>query len=136
MSIPVTYICTAAMPDDFKGGANAIVEGDYAADGTFRAQAVQAPRRDQQQQGRGHQVEQPEEAPVARLVAPQECGARIPAAIRGQSDPVQRPRSVAADRAPAAIRSIAIAGRLIERRLAALNGGAGDIRPAYGCGRE
>ena len=42
MSIPITYIGNAALPDDFKGGANAIVEGDYAADGTFRAQAVQA----------------------------------------------------------------------------------------------
>ena len=42
MSIPVTYIGTAALPDDFKGGANAIVEGDYVADGTFRAQQVQA----------------------------------------------------------------------------------------------
>ena len=41
-SIPVTYIGSATLPDDFKGGANAIVEGDYAADGTFRAQAVQA----------------------------------------------------------------------------------------------
>jgi|SRR5579875_666713 cytochrome c-type biogenesis protein CcmE len=41
-SIPVTYIGREALPDDFKGGANAIVEGDYLADGTFRAQQVQA----------------------------------------------------------------------------------------------
>jgi cytochrome c-type biogenesis protein CcmE len=41
-SIPVTYIGKQALPDDFKGGANAIVEGDYLADGTFRAQQVQA----------------------------------------------------------------------------------------------
>lgn len=41
-SLPVTYIGRDALPDDFKGGANAIVEGDYLADGTFRAQQVQA----------------------------------------------------------------------------------------------
>jgi cytochrome c-type biogenesis protein CcmE len=41
-SIPVTYIGTASLPDDFKGGANAIVEGSYLADGTFRAENVQA----------------------------------------------------------------------------------------------
>ncbi|MCL5004958.1 MAG: cytochrome c maturation protein CcmE [Acidobacteria bacterium] len=41
-SIPVTYIGTATLPDDFKGGAKAIVEGSYLADGTFRAESVQA----------------------------------------------------------------------------------------------
>ncbi len=41
-TIPVTYVGKATLPDDFKGGANAIVEGDYLADGTFRAQQVQA----------------------------------------------------------------------------------------------
>jgi cytochrome c-type biogenesis protein CcmE len=41
-SIPVTYIGKDTLPDDFKGGANAIVEGRYLADGTFRAQQVQA----------------------------------------------------------------------------------------------
>ena len=41
-SIPVTYIGTASLPDDFKGGASAIVEGTYMADGTFRAENVQA----------------------------------------------------------------------------------------------
>jgi len=41
-SIPVTYIGTATLPDDFKGGAKAIVEGDYMTDGTFRAENVQA----------------------------------------------------------------------------------------------
>ncbi len=42
ISIPVTYVGNETLPDDFKGGANAIVEGDYTADGTFRAQQVQA----------------------------------------------------------------------------------------------
>jgi cytochrome c-type biogenesis protein CcmE len=41
-SIPVTYIGTATLPDDFKGGAKAIVEGSYLGDGTFRAEKVQA----------------------------------------------------------------------------------------------
>ncbi|HXH51170.1 MAG TPA: cytochrome c maturation protein CcmE [Terriglobia bacterium] len=41
-SIPVTYIGKDTLPDDFKGGANAIVEGNYLADGTFNAQQVQA----------------------------------------------------------------------------------------------
>jgi cytochrome c-type biogenesis protein CcmE len=41
-SIPITYVGKDTLPDDFKGGANAIVEGDYLADGTFRAQQVQA----------------------------------------------------------------------------------------------
>ncbi|MGA8185077.1 MAG: cytochrome c maturation protein CcmE [Terriglobia bacterium] len=41
-SIPVTYVGKDTLPDDFKGGANAIVEGNYLADGTFRAQQVQA----------------------------------------------------------------------------------------------
>jgi cytochrome c-type biogenesis protein CcmE len=41
-SIPVTYVGQATLPDDFKGGANAIVEGNYLADGSFRAQQVQA----------------------------------------------------------------------------------------------
>jgi cytochrome c-type biogenesis protein CcmE len=41
-SIPVTYIGKDTLPDDFKGGANAIVEGIYLADGTFNAKQVQA----------------------------------------------------------------------------------------------
>lgn len=41
-SIPVTYVGKDTLPDDFKGGANAIVEGNYLADGTFRASQVQA----------------------------------------------------------------------------------------------
>jgi len=41
-SIPVTYVGQQTLPDDFKGGAQAIVEGDYLPDGTFRAQQVQA----------------------------------------------------------------------------------------------
>ena len=42
VSLPVTYVGTASLPDDFKGGAKAIVEGSYLADGTFRAEKVQA----------------------------------------------------------------------------------------------
>ena len=40
--IPVTYDGSATLPDDFKGGAKAVVEGSYLANGTFRAEKVQA----------------------------------------------------------------------------------------------
>ncbi len=41
-SLPVTYVGTDPLPDTFKSGAQAIVEGEYAASGEFRAQKVQA----------------------------------------------------------------------------------------------
>lgn len=41
-SIPVTYIGTDTLPDTFKDGAQAIVDGDYLADGDFRAESIQA----------------------------------------------------------------------------------------------
>ena len=41
-TLPVTYVGNQTLPDDFKGGAKAIVEGNYLADGTFRAEQVQA----------------------------------------------------------------------------------------------
>lgn len=42
LSIPVTYEGSDTLPDTFKDGAQAIVQGDYTADGTFRASEVQA----------------------------------------------------------------------------------------------
>lgn len=42
LSIPVVYVGTDTLPDTFVGGAQAIVEGDYATDGTFRAETIQA----------------------------------------------------------------------------------------------
>ena len=39
-SIPVVYVGTDTLPDTFKDGAQAIVQGDY--DGTFRAENIQA----------------------------------------------------------------------------------------------
>jgi cytochrome c-type biogenesis protein CcmE len=42
LAIPVTYEGTDTLPDTFVGGAQAIIEGDFAPDGTFRAQNIQA----------------------------------------------------------------------------------------------
>jgi cytochrome c-type biogenesis protein CcmE len=41
-SIPVTYVGTDTLPDTFKDGAQAIVDGDYLAGGEFRAEKIQA----------------------------------------------------------------------------------------------
>ncbi len=41
-SIPVTYVGTDTLPDTFKDGAQAIVDGDYLASGEFRADRIQA----------------------------------------------------------------------------------------------
>ncbi len=41
-SIPVTYVGTDTLPDTFKDGAQAIVDGDYLANGDFRAEKIQA----------------------------------------------------------------------------------------------
>jgi len=41
-SVPVTYVGTDTLPDTFVGGAQAIVEGNYGSDGTFRAEKIQA----------------------------------------------------------------------------------------------
>jgi cytochrome c-type biogenesis protein CcmE len=40
--VPVTYVGTDTLPDTFKDGAQAIVDGDYLADGEFRADKIQA----------------------------------------------------------------------------------------------
>ncbi len=41
-SIPVTYVGTDTLPDTFKDGAQAIVDGDYLSSGEFRAEKIQA----------------------------------------------------------------------------------------------
>ncbi len=41
-SIPVTYVGSDTLPDTFKDGAQAIVDGDYLANGDFRADKIQA----------------------------------------------------------------------------------------------
>jgi cytochrome c-type biogenesis protein CcmE len=41
-SIPVTYVGTDTLPDTFVPGAQAIIDGDYTADGEFRAEKIQA----------------------------------------------------------------------------------------------
>jgi cytochrome c-type biogenesis protein CcmE len=42
VSIPVVYVGSDTLPDTFKGGAKAIVEGEYTSAGIFRAELVQA----------------------------------------------------------------------------------------------
>src|SRR5208283_3403421 len=41
-SVPVTYVGSDTLPDTFKDGAQAIVDGDYLATGEFRAEKIQA----------------------------------------------------------------------------------------------
>ncbi len=40
--LPVLYVGTDTLPDTFKDGSQAIVEGSYFADGMFRASEIQA----------------------------------------------------------------------------------------------
>ncbi len=42
VSIPVTYVGSDTLPDTFVGGAQAIIDGDYAASGEFQAEKIQA----------------------------------------------------------------------------------------------
>ena len=41
-SIPVIYVGTDTLPDTFKDGAQAIVDGNYLASGEFQAEKIQA----------------------------------------------------------------------------------------------
>ena len=41
-SLPVNYVGADPLPDTFKDGAQALVEGSVMSDGTFRAEQVQA----------------------------------------------------------------------------------------------
>lgn len=41
-TIPVTYVGTDTLPDTFKEGAQAIIDGDYVVGGEFRAEKIQA----------------------------------------------------------------------------------------------
>jgi len=41
-SIPVAYVGSDTLPDTFKDGAQAIIDGNYAASGEFRAEKIQA----------------------------------------------------------------------------------------------
>src|SRR5437762_1095648 len=41
-AVPVVYIGSDTLPDTFRDGAQAIVEGEYGSDGTFRAEHIQA----------------------------------------------------------------------------------------------
>jgi cytochrome c-type biogenesis protein CcmE len=41
-TVPVTYVGSDTLPDTFREGAQAVIEGDYKPDGTFRAEHIQA----------------------------------------------------------------------------------------------
>jgi cytochrome c-type biogenesis protein CcmE len=41
-ALPVDYVGADPLPDTFKGGAQALVDGKLMSDGTFRAEQVQA----------------------------------------------------------------------------------------------
>ncbi|MGD0694839.1 MAG: cytochrome c maturation protein CcmE [Terriglobia bacterium] len=41
-AIPVTYVGSDTLPDTFVAGSQAIIEGDFTADGRFRAEKIQA----------------------------------------------------------------------------------------------
>ena len=41
-SIPVTYVGTDTLPDTFKDGSQAIVDGNYLSTGEFQAEKIQA----------------------------------------------------------------------------------------------
>jgi len=41
-SIPVIYVGTDTLPDTFKDGAQAIIDGDYLSSGEFHAETIQA----------------------------------------------------------------------------------------------
>jgi len=41
-SLPVVYVGSDTLPDTFVDGSQAIIEGDYASDGKFRAEHIQA----------------------------------------------------------------------------------------------
>jgi len=41
-SIPVTYVGTDTLPDTFKDGAQAIIDGNYLSSGEFQAEKIQA----------------------------------------------------------------------------------------------
>jgi cytochrome c-type biogenesis protein CcmE len=42
VSIPVVYVGSDTLPDTFKEGAQAIIQGNFTADGVFRAEEIQA----------------------------------------------------------------------------------------------
>jgi cytochrome c-type biogenesis protein CcmE len=42
MTLPVKYVGSAPVPDTFKDGSEAVVEGTYHEDGTFEANKIQA----------------------------------------------------------------------------------------------
>ncbi len=65
-SLPVTYVGSDTLPDTFKDGAQAIIDGDYSAGGEFRAEKIQAKCASKYEAAPGS-PEQKAKAPAARM---------------------------------------------------------------------
>jgi len=65
-TLPVTYVGTDTLPDTFKDGAQAIIDGDYLASGEFRAEKIQAKCASKYEAAPGSGG-QPAKGPVAAL---------------------------------------------------------------------
>ena len=69
-SIPVTYVGTDTLPDTFKDGAQAIIDGDYLSSGDFHAEKIQAKCASKYQAAPGSPAGGPKSPKVADLGAP------------------------------------------------------------------
>jgi cytochrome c-type biogenesis protein CcmE len=65
VSLPVTYVGSDTLPDTFKDGAQAIIDGEYLAGGGFRADKIQAKCASKYEAVPGRTV--PTKGPVAAL---------------------------------------------------------------------
>jgi cytochrome c-type biogenesis protein CcmE len=64
LTLDVVYTGSAPVPDTFKGGAEAIVEGERRTDGTFEADHIQAKCASKYEAEYGKDAEHPESVPV------------------------------------------------------------------------
>ena len=80
-AVPVMYVGSDTLPDTFRDGAQAIVEGEYASDGTFRAEHIQAKCASKYQAVPGAGTPNTRTAPAGKKVASFEGAG--PAAPRG-----------------------------------------------------
>jgi cytochrome c-type biogenesis protein CcmE len=67
--VPVVYVGSDTLPDTFRDGAQAIVEGQYASDGTFRAEHIQAKCASKYQAVPGRGTPNGQAPPAAKKVA-------------------------------------------------------------------
>ena len=68
-AVPVMYVGSDTLPDTFRDGAQAIVEGEYAPDGTFRAEHIQAKCASKYQAVPGTGTPNRQPAPAGKKVA-------------------------------------------------------------------